>query len=186
MASFASAEDSGELSILNTAPKKHVYTEIGFEYNGNTIVLYGYIDKEGTPQYRVYGKIGKTKGFFPVEVNGENDLTVLSTETVKDNTKDFGNAKIADEKTDIPDGFKKTNKKNIFKMVNIFNEGEHVAYASYDGENYYYFPIAKNNQPVAGSFPYDIEAMLERSKARNNNKSVRKPVEFKKGFSKTY
>lgn len=181
MTSIVSAEDG--LDILKNGPKKHVYQEFGFEVGGDEIVLYGYVNKNGEPQYRVYGKIGNKKGFFPVSIDSERNLNVESTDPVKDSKKDLGQAKIASDKADIPQGFKKTNRKNIFSMINVFNEKEHVAYASYDGENYYYFPIARNNQPIPGAFPYDIEAMLERSKASNNNKSVKKPNEFKKGFS---
>lgn len=183
MATVVQAED-GELEILANPPKNHVYTEIVYNMGKTEMTIFGYINEEGTPQFRIYGKVGKTKGFFPVTVSSDGELTVESAEPVKDNKKMFGEAKIASDKMDIPDGFAKTNKKNIFRIENIFGEKEHVAYASYDGENYYYFPIAKNNQPIPGSFPMDIDDMVARSKKTNGNKKYKKPADLKDGFSK--
>ena len=183
MATIVQAED-GELEILANPPKNHVYTEIAYNMGKTEMTIFGYINEEGTPQFRIYGKVGKTKGFFPVSVSSDGELTVESSEPVKDNKKMFGEAKIASDKMDIPEGFSKTNKKNIFRIENIFGEKEHVAYASYDGENYYYFPIAKNNQPIPGSFPMDLDDMVERSKKNNGNKKYKKPADFKDGFSK--
>lgn len=183
MASVVQAEGD-ELEVLNNPPKNHVYTEIALKVGKTEMTVFGYVDSEGTPQFRIYGKVGKTKGFFPITISNDGELVVENSEAVKDNKRNFGQAKIAGEKMDIPDGFVKTNKKNIFRMVNVFGETEHVAYASYDGQNYFYFPIGKNNQPLPGSFPMDIDEMLERSKKANNNKKVKKPAEFKNGFSK--
>ena len=183
MATIVQAED-GELEILANPPKNHVYTEIVYNKGKTEMTIFGYVNEEGTPQFRIYGKVGKTKGFFPITISSDGELTVESAEPVKDNKKMFGEAKIASDKMDIPEGFSKTNKKNIFRIENIFGEKEHVAYASYDGENYYYFPIAKNNQPVPGSFPMDLDDMVERSKKTNGNKKYKKPADFKDGFSK--
>ncbi len=172
--------EEAEFQIIVNVPK-HNYIPIlidGFEGT-----IFAFVDRDGAPQFRVYGKLGSQKGFFPVEITNDGEVNITDTKPVKDATNSFGQAKIPKEAESVPEGFQKTARKNIFAMINLFGEKEHVAYASYDGENFGFYPIAKNNQPVPGSLPLDMDAMLEHSKA-TVGKKYKRPSNLKGEFSR--
>lgn len=176
----AIAEETTDFQLIVNVPKND-YTPVMVEGFDGTIFVF--IDKDGTAQCRVYGKLGSKKGFFPIELSESGEVNITDTNPVKDAKTSFGHAKIAADKQDVPSGFTKTARKNIFAMLNLFGEKEHVAYASYDGENFGYYPIAKNNQPIPGHPALDVDAMLEHSKA-TVGKKYKRPAGLKGEFAR--
>ncbi len=161
-------------------PQNHPYTPL--RVDGFDGVLYAFNDSNGITQLRIYAKYDGKKGFFPAEIT-EEGVNITADAPVKETKKSFGKAKIAKEAQSPESGFVKSKYKNIFAMVNVFNKKEHVAYASYDGENFAYYPIGKNNQVEPGALAVDIDAMLQRSK-KTVGKSYKMPKEYSKGFAK--
>ena len=149
---------------------------------------------ENGTQFRIYGKIGKKEGYFPVkvEVAGVGSevehyvITVIDPEPVKNDKKMLAklNAVACQE---VPEGCVAADKKGTaVKLQNIFGQTETYVYGTYNDPNspeaVYGWYKAKNANAIAGSLRYDMSDAKLRAKPSDVKKRVL-PKELKKGFS---
>lgn len=182
-----------EFKAIMKAPKNSLYTEILL--NGYDGVVYAYNDQQGQTQFRVYGTIGRTKGFYPVSVElTPNDISTGDTETapifnvtligekpVKDTSKHLGTPTLTSGTAELPDGWSKAKNKALVFIENLFGEKEYRGYASFNGDNYFYFRT-QNSKPRPGSLASVVDDMTERKRIIGE-RVIKVPTELRKGYS---
>lgn len=183
---------SESFSPIEKTPKNSPYTPVQISGYGK---VFAFNNQDGMTQFRVYGTFGKQTGFFKVSVTA-NELTtpstdgqsteqtfavtILSRQPVRDAEKAMNAAAMTQDEAPLPEGWHRARTPGLVYMENVFGQKEYRAYASYDGENFYYFPT-RNSKPVAGALPSVIGFMNQRIRDEGE-KSFRQPNVYRDGF----
>ena len=172
-----------------------IYTPL--QVAGYDLPVLAYSGPNGITEYRLYGRIGKKTGYYPVSLSVSDPdsdapsfvISVLDTKPVKDGKKTAGTFTPA-ECIELPDGFTYLNKKqNAIVMQNIFGQKEYYVYGNFnDPESteptFGFYKAGSNGKILNGSLRYD----LSDAKGRYKPADVRKfklPKENKQGFSQS-
>ena len=173
------------------APKASVvqyYTPIRLE--GFEPTVYAFNDKEGTTQFRVYGRTPKGPlGFYALKVTSDGNspvapyLTEIASEKNIRDQKVFMVYKGGElDPANMPTGFNKGTGKGIYTFTNLFGRPENLAYASGDGTNFaWYFVNVK--RPLAGSLEVDMDD-VSNYMAAGDGTLYKMPPEMKGGYAK--
>lgn len=149
--------------------------------------------EEGT-QFRIYGKIGKVEGYYPVKVEVADVgtdaeryvITVTDTVPAKNDKKMLAKLTVVPY-TEIPEGCVALDKKGTaVKLQNIFGQTETYVFGTYDTQDnpeaVFGWYKSENAKAIAGGLRYDLEDAKLRVKPADVKKRAL-PKEMKKGFS---
>lgn len=162
---------------------------IGIQIPGLSHPIYAFTDKEGRTQFRVYGRLGKQKGMYEVEVLAELmdesivlKASVTGEKPIKDKLADRAEAKAVVLDGDaLPAGYKTTSKTGVMYFVNLFKQKEYRVLGEMPNGGKAYYPVI-NNRPQFGSLPIDLEGDNERM-IDAGEKYYRVPKEYREGFA---
>ncbi len=166
------------------------YTAI--RLHGIEQTVYVFTDKEGTTQFRVYGRAPDAKrGFYVATVMAtvsdgaagwDFSLDVPDTKPIRD-AQVFALYKAKNlPKEEVPAGLRKGSGTGMYYFFNVFGKRESMAWASADGENYAWY-LPNGSRPLAGSPKLDDTAFAARMHNEGDD-YYRVPKELNGGYAK--
>ncbi|NLB90401.1 MAG: peptidoglycan-binding protein, partial [Clostridiales bacterium] len=150
---FGESVPSNSLRIVQITDENLIptfYTPLSL--NGLNHIVYAYNDLQGETQYRVYGELNGTTGFYPIQITiattqmnptTKEEINVFAVQAAAGITalvEDVSLAGIAtaatQEPAQIPQGYQKWgNQKGLYYFFNLFGEKEYRIYATFEKEN---------------------------------------------------
>lgn len=172
-----------------------IYTPLRID--GYDLPVLAYSGQDGTTAFRLYGKIGKKTGYYPVSLSVSDPdsdtpsfvITVLDMKPVKDSKKTAGTFTPV-KCEELPEGFSYLNKKQTAVVLqNIYGQKEYYAYGTFDDPEsaeprFGFYKAGSNGKIQIGSLRYDLSDAPARRKP-DDVKKFQLPKEYKKGFSQS-
>ncbi len=168
---------------LEKAPNNALYTALALE--GIEYPVYAYEHYEGKTAFRVYGQIGRKRGYYEANVYYENNMftvDVVGEKPLKETYKSAANAKLAGKEERInPDGWYFNYEKGYYSFTDVFGKEYRFFMASYRPGETGYVPVAKNGRVISGALPLVPESVKNALKVKPYNFKLSK--ELKNGYA---